>query len=400
MNDATEPIVTSEELPVSQITPEAAAPEAQPELPVMPAAEKPQKIKKIRKTRKRPWPLKILLELIAIVLCVTLFAVTIAGALVLDLRVMTSQGGIEKILTQLLVSTPSGSAQSQTPEHGTTVILLSDGLTENEQEASNFITDMLYDMLQESIGQDLPVTKGQISEFLEKSTATEFIAEKMSGAIDDFLNDTSNTTITKDEVLELVRDNTELIKESFDFEITDDMIAEVETMLNDIPVWEELEQKGLVPYLEENLLLPDMETGSGSDGSVSGGLAAVKQAMEYVRLTTSNTAIACLAGVVIALALLVLLVNWSLPKTLSDVGITFLFAGLILSSLNFIGASGALEMLLADQMEIIGLINGILASIAVVHYTVLGTGVALIILAIIAKIIKNSRRKKALKESL
>ena len=388
MNDAIEPAVTPEEILAAETAPEQPVPEVQSELPVMPAPETPQKIKKIKKSRRRPWPLKILLELVAIVLCVALFAVTIAGALIVDLRVMTSQGGFEKILTQLIA--PTGSVQA-VPQPGVTLLSAPD----QSQDAANFVTDMIYDMLQENFGQEVPVTKDQISEFIDKSTVTEFIAEKMSGAVNDFLNETSDTTITKDEIMDLVRDNSALLKESFDIEITDDMMTELETALDEVPMWDELEEKGLVGYLEENLLLPDSE----ADGS-SNGLAAIKQAMDYVRMVTSNMAIACFAGAMLLLALLVLLVNWSVPKTLSDVGITLLFAGLILSSLNFIGASGVLETLLADQMQIIGLINGILASVAVVHYGVLGTGVALIVLAIIAKIIKNSRRKKAMLEAL
>lgn len=388
MNDAIEPAVTPEEILAAETAPEQPVPEVQSELPVMPAPETPQKIKKIKKSRRRPWPLKILLELVAIVLCVALFAVTIAGALIVDLRVMTSQGGFEKILTQLIA--PTGSVQA-VPQPGVTLLSAPD----QSQDAANFVTDMIYDMLQENFGQEVPVTKDQISEFIDKSTVTEFIAEKMSGAVNDFLNETSDTTITKDEIMDLVRDNSALLKESFDVEITDDMMTQLETALDEVPMWDELEEKGLVGYLEENLLLPDSE----ADGS-SNGLAAIKQAMDYVRMVTSNMAIACFAGAMLLLALLVLLVNWSVPKTLSDVGITLLFAGLILSSLNFIGASGVLETLLADQMQIIGLINGILASVAVVHYGVLGTGVALIVLAIIAKIIKNSRRKKAMLEAL
>ena len=388
MNDAIEPAVTPEEILAAETAPEQPVPEVQSELPVMPAPETPPKIKKIKKSRRRPWPLKILLELVAIVLCVALFAVTIAGALIVDLRVMTSQGGFEKILTQLIA--PTGSVQA-VPQPGVTLLSAPD----QSQDAANFVTDMIYDMLQENFGQEVPVTKDQISEFIDKSTVTEFIAEKMSGAVNDFLNETSDTTITKDEIMDLVRDNSALLKESFDIEITDDMMTELETALDEVPMWDELEEKGLVGYLEENLLLPDSE----ADGS-SNGLAAIKQAMDYVRMVTSNMAIACFAGAMLLLALLVLLVNWSVPKTLSDVGITLLFAGLILSSLNFIGASGVLETLLADQMQIIGLINGILASVAVVHYGVLGTGVALIVLAIIAKIIKNSRRKKAMLEAL
>lgn len=405
MSEAMESSVTPEEIPVAETLPEqpiaeapvSAEPAAQPPLPEMPA--EPQKVKKIKKIkRSRPWPLKILLELIAIILCLALFVVTVAGALVLDLRVMTSKGGFEKILNELITSTasqPEAAAQAPTPNGS--ILLLSDT---SASVVSDPITDMVYGMLQDQLGQELPLEKEDVRDFINNSTVKDFLTEKVSGTFDDFFNGTSNTTITKDEIVGLVRDNSPLIKESFGVEITDDLLGQLETALDQVPILEELEQDGLMGFLEENYfnqVQPDSDMGTMS--GLADSMAAVKQAMESVRMVTSNTAIACIAGAFVVLALLVLLVNWTIPKTLSDIGITLLFAGLVLSSVNFVAASGILQVILVDQAALIGLVKGILASIAVVHYSILGAGIALIVLAIVAKILKT-RRSKALQAAI
>lgn len=401
MSEAMESSVTPGERPVAETLPEQPVAEAPvseepaplPPLPEMPA--EPQKVKKIKKIkRSRPWPLKILLELIAIVLCLTLFVVTIAGALIVDLRVMTSKGGFEKILNQLITSTvsqPEAAAPAPTPNGS--VLLLSDT---SASVVSDPITDMVYELLQSGLGDDLPLEKEDVRDFINNSTVKDFLADKVSGTFDDFFNGTSNTTITKDEIIGLVRDNAPLIKESFGVEITDDQLEELETALDEVPILEELEQEGLMGFLEENYLNQAQPDGdAGTMGGLADSMAAVKQVMDYVRMATSNTAIASIAGVIVVLMLLVLLVNWTVPKTLSDIGITLLFAGLVLSSINFVFSSDVLQVLLADQTALIGLVNGILASIAAVHYSILGSGIALIVLAIVAKVIKT-RRSKAL----
>lgn len=405
MSEAMESSVTPEELPVAETLPEQPTAEAPvseepaplPPLPEMPT--EPQKVKKVKKIkRSRPWPLKILLELIAIILCVTLFVVTIAGALVVDLRVMTSKGGFEKILNQLITSTASQpEAAAPTPTPNGSITLLSDT---SASVVSDPITNMVYDLLQSGLGEELPLKEEDVRDFINNSTVKDFLADKVSSAFDDFFNGTNHTTITKDEIINLVRDNAPLIKESFGVEITDDQLEALKTALDEVPILEEWEQEGLIGFLEENFLnqaQPDSDM--GTMGGLADSIAAAKQAMEYIRMATSNAAIAGIAGAIVVLMLLVLLVNRTIPKTLSDIGITLLFAGLVLSSVNIVAASGVLQRILADQAAFIGLINGILASIAVVHYSILGTGIALIALAIVAKVIKT-RRNKALQAAM
>ena len=182
MSEAMESSVTPEERPVAEtlpVQPAAEAPVSEEPAPLPPLPEMPaelQKVKKIKKIkRSRPWPLKILLELIAIVLCLTLFVVTIAGALIMDLRVMTSKGGFEKILNQLITSTvsqPEAAAPAPTPNGS--VLLLSDT---SASVVSDPITDMVYELLQSGLGEDLPLEKEDVRDFINNSTVKDFLTD-------------------------------------------------------------------------------------------------------------------------------------------------------------------------------------------------------------------------------
>lgn len=365
--------------------------EVLPEAPVEIAEEKPKKIKKIR---KRPWPLKILMSLLAILLCIALFVVTIAGALVLDLHALTSKGGIEKVLTQLFTASISASAQPAQPAPG--IVQLSDMSAPPSSDFSNFITDTVYDLLQDIFEEEIPLSKDEVNQFIVDSTVTEFLSDKFAGVVDDFINETNNTTISKSEIMDLLRENVPVIEEHFDIQISDDQLTQVEEALDEIPILEDLETNGLIGYVEDTLLNPDASPDDSGVGGINDSLVMLTEAMSYVRLVASNSTLLCVIGVFTLLALLVWLVNWSIPKTLSDIGITLLFAGLILSAVNIAADMGLLQIILSEEPAISGLLVGIISSFAVVHHSILGTGVGLIILAIVAKIIKSHRYKKAM----
>lgn len=413
MSENMESPVTEEEVSIQAEPAEKAAPaeETAVEAPSAPTVEAPKK--KARKVKKpRPWPVKILLELIAIILCLVIFVMTVAGALALDLRVMTSRGGIQKIVTQLIV--PSLSAPSFGPfsqVRSVSAPRLSKESVPTE-ESAGLLTDLVYDMLQKEFGQEIPISKDQVSQFVTESSLPEFFTDKLAGAAEDFYNETSETTITRAEVVELVRDNAELIEETFEVEVTEERIEQIETTLEQVEAMDKLEGEGLMVYLEDTYLTEQPgQTGSdvsggtvigstgssaGIFGSVSSGFAQAKQIMGYVRTASSYTTLMYIGGGLLVLMLLLWLVNGTLPKTLSDLGITLLFAGLLLSSVNILANSGVLTMMLPGQVGLIGLISGMLSAISVVHYSILGAGLVLILLAIAAKIIKSSRQKKAL----
>lgn len=382
-----------EETPVEEA---AAVEEAAPVEPApAPVEEKPKKVKKIR---HRPWPLKLLLGLVAFALCIVMFVVTIAGALVIDLRVMSSEGGINQLLSAMFM--PNKPAASNRLSVGMTLTAVSPvpGTgTDETADMSNFLLDAAFDILQQQFGEDIPITKEQVGNFLEESTAKDFLSEKVSGVIDDMINNTSNTTITRDEIMGLVKDNKQLIEETFEVTIEDSMLEEMEQALEEVEIFDQLEEKGFADVVIESVVGGGNEDAAGAVEEMQEAIAAFKQTMAIVGTITSDSTLFAAIGAFVVLFLLVFLVNFSLPKTLSDTGIVLTFAGLILSAPNFLFNSGVLYTLLPAEMSgVLSVAGGLLAAIQMVHFAILGTGVALIVLAIVAKILKNNRQKKLL----
>ncbi len=381
-------MAAAEEIPAAEEAPVAVAPKKQP------------KIKK-----KRPLILSLLAWMVVFALCIAMFVVTLTGALVLDLRVMTSQGGLEKLVSQLITPSlsevPAIRMDESIPVQGETV-----------ENVTGALVDFVYAQLEQQFGEEIPVTKDAVNQFLEESTAKEFLVEKVSGAVTDFVNGTNETTISAKEVAELLRENAPLVKEAFNVEVTEDTIKKVEEQLKENPLITQMEQQGIAGVLEETLektldeTLKDSGLGEvlessglgeilGTDGSggVAETLSLAKKAMAMVRMLISNQVILAFAVALLVLILLVFLLNWSIPKSLSDVGFVMLFAGLILSAPNLLlaGNSQQLAVMLGSGAS---LISGFLASVAVVHYSILGAGLGLIFLAIVAKIIKSAAARK------
>lgn len=392
-----EPAAVAQEPEAAEETPEETI--AETELPAQQETPKPeQKPKRGKKTRRRPWPLKILLGLVAFVLCIAMFAVTIAGAVVVDLRVMTSQGGIKEILTQLIMpGKPTASVPLSLSMALTVASPLPDGNTEGTVDMSNFLLDAAFDILQQQFGGDIPMTKEQVGDFLEQSTAKDFLAEKLSGVVDDFINETSNTTITRDEVMNLVTENKQLIEETFEITIDDSVLEEMEQNLEEVEFFDQLEEKGLADVFVETVVGSGGEDAAGAVEGMTEAMATFRQAMSTIGQITADSTLFAAIGAFVVLFLLVFLVNFSLPKTLSDTGIVLTFAGLILSAPKFLYISGLLQTILPVEMSgVLPMVGGLLSAVEVVHFAILGAGVALIILAIVAKSLKNARLKKAM----
>lgn len=360
--------------------------------------EPEQKPKKVKKIRRRPWPLKILLGFVAFVLCIAMFAVTLAGAVVVDLRVMTSEGGINQLLTAMfLPNSPSASNRLSVGMTLTAASPVPGTGTGEPVDMSNFLLDAAFDILQQQFGDDIPITKEQVGDFLEQSTAKDFLAEKVSGVLDDLINDTSNTTITRDEIMNLVTENKQLIEETFEVTIDDSMLEEMEQALEEVEIFDQLEEKGFAEIVVESVVGSGNEDAAGAVEEMQEAMAAFRQVMSVISEITSDSTLFAAIGAFVVLFLLVFLVNFSLPKTLSDTGIVLTFAGLILSAPNFLFNSGVLYTLLPTEMSsVLTVAGGLLSAIQAVHFAILGAGVALIVLAVVAKIFKTKHQKKLL----
>lgn len=357
-------------------------------------AAAPRKAKKVRKPRSVP--MKILMGIVAFVLCVAMFAVTLAGTVILDLRVIVSRDGISEILDQVFLSAPE--VQTSRPAMlplmatvGGSVESVENG--ESTESLSAALVDWAYDQIKSEFGDEVPVTKAQVQDFVEKSTVKDFLADKVAGMVEDFYAGESKTAITKEEVKQLIRENAALIEENFGVAITEEDLGYVDRILEESGVLKYIEENGLADFLEKSM--SDAETMGG--GSAAESIALLRQILDGVRTLTSNTALAVIGGILLLLIVLLFFVTGrSIPATLADTGIVLTLAGLILSApcMLCLGNPGLWQALWNDA-TVAGISTLLLRMIAGVNYTVLGVGVAMIVAAIAAKIVKSVRANKA-----
>ncbi|MBO5796836.1 MAG: hypothetical protein J6R77_00625, partial [Clostridia bacterium] len=118
------------------------------------------------------------------------------------------------------------------------------------------VEDVLYDTYASACvdaGMDVPLTREQMGEVLDRSTVDEFLAEKMSAFADDLLNDTGAGTITTEEILSLMKENEALIAEvSGGFVMTEEQYDMVAAAVEESGVTEELS----VSALREEMDIP------------------------------------------------------------------------------------------------------------------------------------------------
>ena len=123
---------------------------------------------------------------------------------------------------------------------------------------------------------------------------------------------------------------------------------------------------------------------------------SVRLIMDAIRTATSYEAVAALGGVFVLLMLLLFVVtHFSFPATLADTGVVLLLTGLIygLPTAYCLYAPEMVSLMLGEPAG--GIVSLIFGAAAGVNFTVLGLGFALIVAAIVVKIILSVKAKKA-----
>lgn len=359
------------------------------------APVKTQKPKKVRKPRSVP--VKILCGFLAFILCITMFVVSLTGVAILNLRAIVSENGISQIITQLIAGTPASSSTRPVLAGGADSITVSGS---SSGDMSGMLVDFAYEILQDQFGGELEITKDQVQNFVENSTVKDFVAEKAAGLVEDFYSGNYETTITPEEITGLLKENAPLLEEQFGLVITEEEISIVEGALKESGVLEPIQEKGLMGFIEEQTMgtAPDAEgTIVGEDNSMMEDMQAAKEIMEIVRTATSFETVAILGGIFLFLMVLLFLVTgFSFPATFADTGVVLTLVGLICSApANLCMTQPEVLSALFDGEAIAGVISGIILASAWVNYTVLGVGAALIVAAVVIKILQSKREKAA-----
>ena len=335
--------------------------------------------------KQLPTGVRVLLGFISVILCFVLFLCSIVTILVADLSLLTSKGGLQKLIQDVLFSTsapvrpgfaPAGALPGRTPvrmdipttgegdigmggfDFGN--IDLS-GIISGEG-SSGAIADVIFGILEEQFpDQEIPITKEDVTNFVEESTITEFISDKISGIVVDVINGEATTTITKEEVIELLEENKELIEETFQTEIPDEVIESVGTMVEESKISDTIQQSvaeivgiEIVPTAPADSEDTDNTDNAGNtigstnssaqrplfrpgDLEIMEGLASgnvtdvgIKEVLAIVRIVTSPAVLWGCVAICLLISALLFLTNWGRPNAaLRCSGIPYFIAGLM-----------------------------------------------------------------------
>lgn len=407
MNETPETVVNeTPETAVNEIPQEVSNEAVEKEAPEVAAEAVPAPAPKAKKVKK-PWPVpvRILMGFIAFILCVVMFAVSVAGVLILNVRTVVSRDGITKIVNQLVTGAPASGPVRPALAVGAGVYL-DDYASGNDVTGS--LVDWAYDMLKEQLGEEMTVTREQVQTFVQESTVKDFVIDKAAGLVEDFYSGDNKTTITVEEVLQMMEENKQILEEQFGVVINQEAKDAVSAMLAENEILEPLKEDGLMGYIEKTMDASQKPGFDGNDGSITDGSAmenvldagsevgSVRWTMNLVRTATSYEAVAVLAGAFVLLMLLLFTVNrFSFPVTLADTGVVLLLTGLLygLPTAVCLYAPEMVAAMLGGQTA--GILNLIFGAAAVVNFTVLGLGFALIVAAIVVKIVLSVKAKKA-----
>lgn len=348
------------------------------EAPVIPAAEpvcepvvvaQPQKVKQPKKEKQPKKPMNpaavVLLKILSVLLTICLVASMTVTVVLADLHLLTRKESVEKITDQVL-SAPTQSAAAITAAKGGLKINAS-GLTEDG------LTDLIYDALKDHYGNEMTATKEQLSSFLEKSDAKDYIAEKVAGYTGDFLNGTEETTITEKEIARLIDENAGLIESEFGVKVDGKLRQDAMKFVRESKIGEKIRTE-VIGKIEDFSLFPNSSF-------------TVGKLVKWLQTLTSLSTVLILIAIDLALIVALFFAKrMRLGATMTSVGVTatsigFTFA---LPTLLVQLLSGTIAAAIGSVLA--GVLGALIGIMAPVHYGLLIGGVVLLIGGIIVRV--------------
>lgn len=312
-----------------------------------------------------PFPLRLLMQFLSTVLCLILVAGSLVTVLLFDVKALTSAGGIETILTALTTAGSTDQPAPTQPEAAAhrpvmlSTLTLPEGYTMDENGnvydadgnfvysigqsdsqrpdgveipddltiPTNALTDpnalaeYIYQMAQKYMPDQFTATQEEVLEFLQDSTIMEYVSEKAASYVQDAINQEQTTTITTDEIMDLLEDNQPLIEEKFQLTVTDEVKENIRAEV-DKAITEDDLNGTIQQTINEAMEQPLNGTGSLTLGKLAAWVG---------QLTQTKVLLAMVALCLVLVALLMAANFYYLPGGLGWAGTALLNSGVLLS---------------------------------------------------------------------
>lgn len=423
-----EPIV---EEPVSEPMNAPHVPEPAPKTEIVPPvkAAKPPK-------RKPHIVLRMLMQILSFALCICLVACLMVSAVLVDVRMLTSSGSIQTIIKAYLSSSGNKDNTSADFVHKEQNYLFAlDDYTPGDFELPDdfdipddietpddieipggielpggfeipddiqipdnieipsdiftnpsALTDYIYEIVNEVAGDDVQITQEQVQEIVNNSTLTEFISDKAASYADDILSGTEMTTITTEEIMQLIDENQTLIEDTFQIEVTEEIKETIRTQV-DVAI-EENDLNGTIRQQITNVT--EQPISENSDLTLGDIMLIIGQ-------VTQNSVIAVCLGLCLFVILLLVVLNfYNLPMGLTWASLACLFIGGILSApiVALQVNPTLLTTLMPEMAQWESLIGNTAGVFAPVHYGIAIFGFVLLVASIVWRIVAHNSRKE------
>lgn len=255
-------------------------------------------------------------------------------------------------------------------------------------QSDDLLVKFLYDTVMAEFGDRLggEETFGleDMQAFVDESTIKDAVAELSACLISDLLHGENTATISGEAVAALLKENAEVIKTHFEAELTDEVLTAVTTMVNEHAFVAQVREQGLAAVI----------MGTVTDETT---ILAIDQLLAELRTCASGTPLLiCLAvSLVCAVLIIVLNLKW-LARGLYSCGMPLLLASLpaaLVTGCALTMGEAWLALFTGDTALIGRAITAVLTQSAPMTLGVCGGGLALLIAALVVKIVTGSKRK-------
>lgn len=257
---------------------------------------------------------RIGLNILSVFLCIALFVCALCTCTVAAGRVLTDAGSLQQII-QTLLDSGRGQDTAAVPQKNYTLQPLSAVSQSNDDFSTDMdigmdldltdeLLDFVYEAVQAEMGVQLPVTREELNDLIEQSTAKDYLAEKAAGLVSDFVRGESTTSIEPEEIRQLIEENQELIEKVTGEPLPQEYKDQIVTWVEENETVQQLNKEGiasLIPIPDE---VPDSSQGLASS------LYQMNETIQLVRSVLSIPALLGFMGACLVIMALLILCSW------------------------------------------------------------------------------------------
>ncbi len=126
-----------------------------------------------------------------------------------------------------------------------------------EGETYNNISEALVDQVNKSMETNL--TEEDVSQFFDESGISELVGEKLALGLEAVMDGEEISLITNEEIMNFVKDNEQLVEDTFEIEITEEDLVKVEDKIEELEIEETFNTQIITTTITETEINPLFE---------------------------------------------------------------------------------------------------------------------------------------------